>query len=132
MDPVSSTSQDLSRPSEHDPHVSTSSKAAYPRQRAIRACKLCRTRRFKCDCKRPKCSACEKAGAECIQTHGDNAVALDPASLKILQRIDDLEGILRSLQLPGASFSSIETASPNEQPHRFRVTTEELLSWKVF
>jgi hypothetical protein len=106
-----------------------SQRLSYPRQRAIRACQLCRARRTKCDNKKPTCSFCEKIGVECVTSDGENPV-LDTASLKILQRLDDLETLVKSLQLPTVSPS--DTARTKEQASQLRVTTEALLSWAVF
>ncbi|KAK6355740.1 hypothetical protein TWF718_000127 [Orbilia javanica] len=68
--------------------------AAYPRKRAIKACQVCRARRTKCDNLKPSCSFCLKVGAKCIQSPTDLS-SFDPASLRILERLDDLEQLLR-------------------------------------
>src|SRR5690349_21194568 len=67
--------------------------AAYPRKRAVTACQVCRARRTKCDNKKPSCSFCERVGAKCISSSVDLS-AFDPASLKILERLDHLEETL--------------------------------------
>src|SRR5947209_7998340 len=92
-------SQDSSSPLLQSRLRSSSQRLSYPRQRAIRACQLCRARRTKCDNKKPTCSFCEKVGAECVTSDGENSV-FDAASLKILQRLDDLEKLVKSLQPP--------------------------------
>ncbi|KAK6541822.1 hypothetical protein TWF694_007602 [Orbilia ellipsospora] len=69
--------------------------AAYPRKRAIKACQVCRARRTKCDNLKPSCSFCLKVGAKCIQSATDLS-SFDPASLRILERLDELEQILRN------------------------------------
>src|SRR5882724_437205 len=69
--------------------------AAYPRKRANTACQVCRARRTKCDNKKPACSFCEQVGAKCISSSVDLS-AFDPASLKILERLDQLEERLLS------------------------------------
>lgn len=48
-----------------------SSRLAYPRKRAIRACQKCRLRRTKCDNVRPACTACLDLGADCLYSEGD-------------------------------------------------------------
>src|SRR2546423_4859298 len=106
-----------------------SQRLSYPRKRAIRACQLCRARRTKCDNKKPTCSFCEKVGSECITSDGENTV-LDAASLKILQRLDDLEKLVRSIQQP--HISPPDTAKAKEKASELRVTTEGLLSWAIF
>ncbi|POR39120.1 Uncharacterized protein TPAR_00673 [Tolypocladium paradoxum] len=68
--------------------------AFYPRQRNLRACQVCRSRKTKCDSKRPSCSYCVSVGAVCVQSSFDLS-SFDPASLKILDRLDDLERLLR-------------------------------------
>ena len=123
-----SASQDSASPLLHSRPRLSSQRLSYPRQRAIRACQLCRARRTKCDNKKPTCSFCEKVGAECVTSDGENNV-LDVASLKILQRLDDLEKLVKSLQPP--STTPTDTAR-KEQVTQLRVTTEGLLSWTVF
>ncbi|KAE8365941.1 hypothetical protein BDV27DRAFT_156372 [Aspergillus caelatus] len=73
------------------------SSAAYPRKRAVTACQVCRSRRTKCDQKKPRCSFCEKTGAECV--FDPTALStFDPASLAILERLDTLEQKIDSIQ----------------------------------
>lgn len=67
--------------------------AFYPRKRANTACQVCRARKTKCDNKKPSCSYCVSVGANCIQSPVDLS-SFDPASLKILDRLDELERIL--------------------------------------
>ncbi|GAO13738.1 uncharacterized protein UV8b_01618 [Ustilaginoidea virens] len=69
--------------------------AFYPRKRANTACQVCRARKTKCDNRRPSCSYCLSVGAACIQSAFDLS-SFDPASLKILDRLDDLERLLRA------------------------------------
>lgn len=73
--------------------ASTTTRAAYPRKRAVNACTVCRARRTKCDNKRPKCSFCESVGAECVIDSVDHS-SFDPASLEIINRLQRLEQIL--------------------------------------
>lgn len=70
--------------------------AFYPRKRANTACQVCRARKTKCDNKKPSCSYCMSVGATCIQSPVDLS-SFDPASLKILDRLDDLERLLRTV-----------------------------------
>ncbi|KXJ88024.1 hypothetical protein Micbo1qcDRAFT_151535 [Microdochium bolleyi] len=82
-----------------DPHrparPSPRGTASYPRKRAVKACQVCRARRTKCDNLKPSCSFCLKVGATCIQSPEDLS-SFDPASLKILERLDSLEQLMRS------------------------------------
>ncbi|KAG6010036.1 hypothetical protein E4U21_000478 [Claviceps maximensis] len=70
--------------------------AFYPRKRATTACQVCRARKTKCDNVKPSCSYCVSVGATCVQTSAVDLSSLDPASLKILDRLDSLERLLRS------------------------------------
>ncbi|KAH6618790.1 hypothetical protein C7974DRAFT_441275 [Boeremia exigua] len=70
--------------------------ASYPRKRAVTACQVCRARRTKCDNAKPACTFCVKVGAKCIQAPVDLS-SFDPASLQILQRLDDLEQVVRDV-----------------------------------
>ncbi len=103
---------------------------SYPRNRAVRACQICRARRIKCDNKKPACSSCEKSGAECITNEADTL--LDAGSLQILQRIDDLERLLKTLQPPETPHAIPAPASTKEHTRQLGITTENLLSWTVF
>lgn len=113
--------------------------AAYPRKRANTACQVCRARRTKCDNKKPSCSFCEKVGAKCISSLVDLS-AFDPASLKILERLDELEEKLLSHQsiqpnqLRQAS-SVPDDATPVQSGPQFHVLytgAVDVLSWPVF
>lgn len=84
--------------------------ASYQRRRAVKACQVCRARRTKCDNLKPSCSFCLKVGATCIQSPVDLS-SFDPASLKILERLDDLEEMLKSASL----------GSSDEPYHKTRV-----------
>ena len=101
---------------------------SYTRQRAIKACQLCRARRIKCDNRKPACSSCEKVGANCITDAEE--VALDIGSTKILERIDSLEAFLKTV-LPTRTAAT-ETSPAIGPDNQLRVTTEEVLSWTVF
>lgn len=68
----------------------------YPRKRANTACQVCRARKTKCDGGVPACSYCASVGATCIRASADLS-SFDPASIKILRRLDDLETILKCL-----------------------------------
>jgi hypothetical protein len=107
--------------------------AAYPRKRAVTACQVCRSRRTKCDNKKPSCSFCEQVGAKCITSSVDLS-PFDPASLKILERLDHLEDILLSFQPPQVSIGTNDVI-PIESPpefHLLRISVTDVLSWPVF
>ncbi|KAL7961107.1 hypothetical protein V8C34DRAFT_320341 [Trichoderma compactum] len=98
--------------------------AFYPRKRANTACQVCRARKTKCDNKKPACSYCVSVGATCIQSPVDLS-SFDPASLKILDRIDELERLLRHVvPLPGAA----DAAAPLLLPQR----VDHILQWPAF
>jgi hypothetical protein len=113
--------------------------AAYPRKRANTACQVCRARRTKCDNKKPSCSFCERVGAKCISSPTDLS-AFDPASLKILERLDELEDRLLSQQssqshqprqdslLPDGT-TPIQTGS---QFHVLCISLVDVLAWPIF
>jgi hypothetical protein len=86
--------------------------AAYPRKRAITACQVCRARRTKCDNLKPSCSFCLKSGAQCIQSSIDLS-SFDPASLRILDRLDELERLM--LMSSGSSVTAETRPSPGVQ-----------------
>ncbi|KAL2207829.1 hypothetical protein CC79DRAFT_777950 [Sarocladium strictum] len=92
-----------SRPSPQLPAIgktrpSARGTASYQRRRAVTACQVCRARRTKCDNLKPSCSFCLKTGAKCIQSAVDLS-SFDPASLKILERLDHLEELIQNVSL---------------------------------
>ncbi|KAM5346080.1 hypothetical protein ACJ41O_009085 [Fusarium nematophilum] len=89
--------------------------ASYQRKRAIKACQVCRARRTKCDNLKPPCSFCLKVGATCIQSPVDLS-SFDPPSLKILERLDDLEELMRADSLDPDNGSSKAKAVGCEIP----------------
>ncbi|KAJ5368234.1 uncharacterized protein N7496_007994 [Penicillium cataractarum] len=78
--------------------------AFYPRKRANAACQVCRARKTKCDNRKPSCSYCLSVGAACNQTPEDLS-SFDPASLKILERLDVLERLMRQQGIQPATSS---------------------------
>ncbi|CAF3565416.1 unnamed protein product [Fusarium graminearum] len=130
--------------------------AFYPRKRANTACQVCRSRKTKCDNLKPACSYCLSVGANCIQSPVDLS-AFDPASLKILERLDELERLLRDTrdndshsepavsvvqanshvqELPPVAESSVEELDPSPMsdiPLRSILPEkmESLLLWSV-
>ncbi|KAJ4250952.1 Zcf27p [Fusarium torreyae] len=96
--------------------------AFYPRKRANTACQVCRARKTKCDNQKPSCSYCLSVGANCIQSPVDLS-AFDPASLKILERLDELEKLIREPRNDGNSDpeSAVDAVQTNGQ-------SQELLS----
>ncbi|EEY23480.1 C6 zinc finger domain-containing protein [Verticillium alfalfae VaMs.102] len=93
--------------------------ASYQRKRAVKACQVCRARRTKCDNLKPSCSFCLKVGAKCIQSPVDLS-SFDPASLKILERLDDLEELMRSVSVQNTELPhkirAVDTSQPSIRP----------------
>lgn len=90
--------------------------AFYPRKRANAACQVCRARKTKCDNRKPSCSYCLSVGAICNQSPEDLS-SFDPASLKILERLDVLERLMRqqgiqSTTISEQSFSVVQQQDP--------------------
>lgn len=86
--------------------------AFYPRKRANTACQVCRARKTKCDNLKPSCSYCLSVGATCIQSPVDLS-SFDPASLKILDRLDDLERLVRESAAAAAAVAVATSSSPS-------------------
>ncbi|KFA63722.1 hypothetical protein S40285_07120 [Stachybotrys chlorohalonatus IBT 40285] len=131
--------------------------AFYPRKRANRACQVCRARKTKCDNRKPACSYCVKVGAICNQSATDLS-SFDPASLRILDRLDELENLIKNeRRTPGPAPPLNQSfASPdmrNGVPHPNQTSSqaasiddldniplrsilpekvESLLAWSVF
>ncbi|EWZ81887.1 hypothetical protein FOCG_13334 [Fusarium oxysporum f. sp. radicis-lycopersici 26381] len=89
--------------------------AFYPRKRANTACQVCRARKTKCDNQKPACSYCVSVGATCIQSPVDLS-AFDPASLKILERLDELEKLIREPKPDTTNQDVGHELSPEESP----------------
>ncbi|KAH8172163.1 fungal zn(2)-Cys(6) binuclear cluster domain-containing protein [Sarocladium implicatum] len=90
--------------------------ASYQRRRAVTACQVCRARRTKCDNLKPSCSFCLKTGATCIQSPVDLS-SFDPASLKILERLDQLEDLISRVSL-------VDADKEEERAHKRRAIDE--------
>ncbi|OBT38945.1 hypothetical protein VE00_10489 [Pseudogymnoascus sp. WSF 3629] len=122
---------------------------AYPRKRAIQACSMCRIKRTKCDNLRPACGKCSSLGSDCSYQENDRST-FDLASLAILQRLDDLEELLRaksttsivlnqdtSQNQGSLSLSTPKSAQPLslKRPAGWRpsyINIETVLTWPVF
>ncbi|KAK2594322.1 Zcf27p [Conoideocrella luteorostrata] len=89
--------------------------AFYPRKRANTACQVCRARKTKCDNKKPSCSYCLSVGATCIQSAVDLS-SFDPASLKILDRLDDIERLLRTSTAVSSTTAISDFAASSSPP----------------
>jgi hypothetical protein len=114
--------------------------AAYPRRRANKACQVCRARRTKCDNKKPTCSFCEKIGAKCIVSPTDLS-SFDPASLLILERLEDLKQCLVAQNRPRTASpetlfddaSKLQDLELELDNHSLGfMNFENVLSWPVF
>ncbi|EHK23082.1 uncharacterized protein TRIVIDRAFT_28900 [Trichoderma virens Gv29-8] len=111
--------------------------ASYNRRRAVKACQVCRARRTKCDNQKPSCSFCLKVGAKCIQSPVDLST-FDPASLKILERLDELDRTMKTLASrtdpKQTRFSSdlSKTASSSIPIELIPPGPEYIMTWGVF
>lgn len=111
--------------------------ASYKRRRAVKACQVCRARRTKCDNLKPSCSFCLKVGATCVQSPTDLS-SFDPASLKILERLDDLEELFKE----SSGKNSAEEPDPRARPEIISAplnmnmvlpgTVDDTLLWPCF
>jgi hypothetical protein len=54
------------------------------------ACQSCRTRKVKCDNRRPCCAFCLSSGVECVYLDGGPKLPLDPATKLMVQRLDEI------------------------------------------
>lgn len=141
--------------------------ASYPRKRANTACQVCRARKTKCDNRKPRCSFCERVGARCVSSSSTDlstyvtptfavprsetqltCFSFDPASLAILERIDQLEGKLQARNqsagvdqrddarssthsTPGRPDSTFQTKSTSKGNVAI-INVEKILSWPIF
>lgn len=78
--------------------------AGYLRRRAITACLVCRQRKIKCSNDRPKCTSCAASDAVCVYDDAaSNLSSFDPASLIIIQKLNEVLLRLPDAALPPAS-----------------------------
>jgi hypothetical protein len=54
------------------------------------ACQSCRTRKVKCDNRRPCCAFCLSSGVECVYLDGGPKLPLDPATKLMVQRLNEI------------------------------------------
>ncbi|KAH8734252.1 hypothetical protein BGZ61DRAFT_341832 [Ilyonectria robusta] len=87
----------------------------YPRKRAVAACRQCRVRKVKCNNSRPACGSCLASKSQCCYDDSQDHSAFDPASLLILDRLDQV--LSRLNQLPDSlRVSTIPTADTHISP----------------
>ncbi|KAI6777350.1 hypothetical protein HG530_001295 [Fusarium avenaceum] len=98
--------------------------AFYPRKRANTACQVCRARKTKCDNQKPSCSYCVSTGATCIQSPVDLS-AFDPASLKILERLDELEKLIREPRNDIPAHVVVQAEGQPQEPSSSQETLSE-------
>lgn len=95
------------------------SDVTYPRKRAIAACRLCRSRKIKCNNSRPICGACSSSNAQCVYEGSEDCspyaasshsvtifganchIRFDSASIAILDRLNQVLNRLDQLPMQG-------------------------------
>ncbi|OAL28488.1 hypothetical protein AYO20_09436 [Fonsecaea nubica] len=88
------------------------------RRRAITACQNCRARKSKCSNERPTCSKCATLGTPCVYNDRIDHSSFDPASLLILQKLNEIIDRLDSSLTANIQLGSHEpdtTWSPSIQ-----------------
>ncbi|KAF5008261.1 hypothetical protein FDECE_5459 [Fusarium decemcellulare] len=84
----------------------------YQRRRSVLACDVCRSRRTKCDARKPKCGFCVSHNAECVYR---TAPEPQPSRLEvdiaeIRQRLDQMTTLLTSYHRTNSSSGDDQTA----------------------
>ncbi|KAG9230348.1 hypothetical protein BJ875DRAFT_488064 [Amylocarpus encephaloides] len=106
--------------------MGSSSGIDYPRKRTAIACEICRTRRSKCDAKKPACSKCVELEVECVYRRPnlwdrEPVTAAATAALgKVDDRLDHIQDSISALaeqvhniaRSNGTTTSHIDHASP--------------------
>ncbi|CAK7208012.1 Zcf27p [Sporothrix eucalyptigena] len=97
---------------------------SYQRTKAPSACLVCRTRKTKCDNIRPVCGFCQRTGGDCHYSESERS-RFDPASLAILQQLDDLKNIVQghTLLLQQQQQEANAQRSPSQTSGRSSVGT---------
>ncbi|KAF4974102.1 hypothetical protein FZEAL_8975 [Fusarium zealandicum] len=119
--------------------------AAYPRKRAVSACQLCRARKIKCNNSRPSCGSCQASKARCVYEDSQDHSAFDPASILILERLNDVLSQLENVRAKGddlsPSFQGTRGApSVDEQDSVYaqlrippaKTSPDGILQWPIF
>lgn len=93
--------------------------ATYPRKRAITACRLCRSRKVKCNNARPVCGNCEASKATCVYEDNHDISKLVPLSVsrvRWLMRMSRFDPasilILEKLEKVLSRLDQVQTTSP--------------------
>ncbi|GLA90175.1 hypothetical protein AtubIFM56815_005738 [Aspergillus tubingensis] len=127
--------------------VSQREARAFTRKRAVAACRVCRSRKIKCDNARPTCSSCQISESHCVyQDHVDFS-KFDPATIAILDRLTEIqqslnsinpEGVTAALPLKGPPKQYTADLSP-QTPQTVslkipaaRICPDAILSWPIF
>ncbi|KPM42712.1 hypothetical protein AK830_g3857 [Neonectria ditissima] len=107
---------------------------AYPRKRAIAACRLCRSRKVKCNNARPCCGNCEASKAVCVyedtqDISSSSPCSFDPASLLILDKLNQVLSRLDRAHIPvGHASIPGQVGGPETPSPRISVTETNPLS----
>ncbi|GAB1320116.1 Citrinin biosynthesis transcriptional activator ctnR [Madurella fahalii] len=80
------------------------------------ACVSCRSRKLKCDRRKPVCTRCEKAGGECVYPESRRKPAFKRRNVRELEeRLSQVEGLLRSVGKQRAGPASLPNAAWTEE-----------------
>ncbi|KAI2829817.1 transcriptional regulator family: Fungal Specific TF [Aspergillus niger] len=88
--------------------VSQREARAFTRKRAVAACRVCRSRKIKCDNARPTCSSCQLSEAHCVYQDHIDFSRFDPATIAILDRLAEIQLSLNSLNSGEATTLSLD------------------------
>ncbi|OJZ86495.1 hypothetical protein ASPFODRAFT_60479 [Aspergillus luchuensis CBS 106.47] len=127
--------------------VSQREARAFTRKRAVAACRVCRSRKIKCDNARPTCSSCQLSESHCVyQDHVDFS-KFDPATIAILDRLTEIQQSLNSINPEGVTAALPSKGPPKQymadlspqMPQNVslkipaaRICPDAILSWPIF
>ncbi|GLA66474.1 hypothetical protein AtubIFM54640_009052 [Aspergillus tubingensis] len=127
--------------------VSQREARAFTRKRAVAACRVCRSRKIKCDNARPTCSSCQISESHCVyQDHVDFS-KFDPATIAILDRLTEIQQSLNSITTEGVTAALPLKGPPNQYTAELspqmpqnvslkipaaRICPDAILSWPIF
>ncbi|KAF4970536.1 hypothetical protein FSARC_2445 [Fusarium sarcochroum] len=89
---------------------------AYPRKRAITACRQCRARKVKCNNARPTCGNCDASKASCSYEDTQDFSTFDPASIVIIDKLSQVLSRLDQIQTPVTGPFPVSTQVGVVQP----------------
>ncbi|VUC24043.1 unnamed protein product [Clonostachys rosea] len=113
------------------------------RKRAVTACEPCRVRKAKCTNERPVCQPCVKLGTQCSYEQRTNHSSFDPASLLIIEKLNQVLSRLDNNKdeppIPSATAGELQQSRDVQPDIEEEIyfcssftSTDSVISWPIF